>query len=916
MRIILPYILFILLSFSSQGQIVNIPDANFKTALLNHVPVINTNGDGEIQVSEALAFMGDIVVSGKNISDLTGIEVFVNIERLYCDFNKLTSLTFSNFTRLTTLDCHLNQLTTLNISNLPVLETLTCYANFLITLPLNNISSVKYLACNRNKLTSLIFDNSFALVDLDCSTNMLTTLILPNVSILRTFNCYDNLISSLTIGDAPQLQKISCNKNKLASLNIGSAPLLTELLCYTNSLTSLTLGNLPSLQILWCYANKLTSLSLTNVNALKSLDCHTNKLTKLSFSDYPSLATIDCYNNNLDSITLTNLPAFVSITSSQNHLYSVTLNNLPKLPELDIRGNQLTYLTISSLPKLRILHVENNRLTSVSLSNLPVLKYFDCTGNLLTTLDLSQTAVENLRCSNNTNLQYINIKNGTIIPYTGYLTLTGLPALQTICADDAEINLINTVIATQLPGQTVPVSSFCNFNPDGNYNTIIGTLRFDRSSDGCNNLDSSMYNVKIKMDNDVQNEVTFTNMQGNYKFFPQQNPNTVTPELSNPYFTITPPSYTINFTGFGNTQIADFCIIPNGIHPDLDITLLPITNARPGFDAQYRLVYRNKGNQVQSGTVNLSFEAAKLNFVSSTPNTTGQTTGNLVWSFAELSPFETRAIILVLHVNTPPVVNIGDTLSFTAVINPIEGDETPADNTFAFEQVVRGSYDPNDKQVTEGSATDISRAGDYLHYIIRFQNTGNESAISVVIKDYLSDNLDWSSFVPISASHSYRAVVTKGNQVEFIFDGINLPGKTMDEPGSHGYVAFKIKPKGGITIGETIYNKADINFDYNLPVVTNTVSTTIVNFSKTSNTIGLTVYPNPAKDHVLFTVNQGVQIKSFNLYNGPGGKIYSENVVNSSNPRKINITNLPDGILFLEVISDQGKAIQKVIKLK
>lgn len=808
MRVSVLLLISLLATITVSAQVVNIPDANFKNALLNHNPVINTNGDGEIQVSEALAFTGNLTVQSKNIANLTGVEAFVNIQALYCDNNNLTSLTISN---------------------------------------------------------------------------------------------------------APQLQVIGCTRNKLESLSVSNTPSLTDLVCYINKLTSLTLDNLPSLTNLFCYSNSLTSLSLTNVNALTILKCYSNRLTKLSLSDYPSLVAVDCYNNDLDSLTLNNLPAFIELKCSVNHLHSVTLNNLPVLDQLDLRNNQLTSLTISSLPGLRTLLISNNPLISVSLSNLPVLFTVFCTSNLFATLDLSQTAVKKLFCTNNPNLQYINIKN-TISQLI--FSVSSLPALQSVCADESEINFLSSTIAAQLPGQNIALSSFCNFYPSGNYNTITGTVHFDKNGNGCDNLDSTMYNVKIKIADAVQNGSTFTNMQGNYKFFAQQNPNIITPDLGNPYFTITPPSYTINFTGYGNTRVADFCVSPNGIHKDLDITLLPITVARPGFDAQYRLVYRNKGNQVQSGTVHLNFDAVKLNFVSSTPGTTSQTTGNLVWSFTELSPFETRTINLVLHVNAPPVVNVGDTLLFTAVINPIEGDETPRDNTFNLNQVVRGAVDPNDKDVTEGSATDISRVGDYLHYIIRFQNTGNESAISVVIKDLLADNLDWSSFIPISASHPYRTVITKGNMVEFIFDGINLPGKTMDEPASHGYVAFKIKPKSGIPIGETIYNKADIYFDYNQPVVTNTVSTTIVNFSKTSNAIGLTVYPNPAKDHIWFTVNQGVQIRTINLYNGSGKKIYAENVVAGTTLKKLNIANLSSGILFLEVISEQGKAVQKVIRIK
>ena len=568
------------------------------------------------------------------------------------------------------------------------------------------------------------------------------------------------------------------------------------------------------------------------------------------------------------------------------------------------------------MPELNTLDCgRNNSLIHLSLWKVPVLTDVKCDSTRLPYLDLSQTAVINLVANNIPDLKYINLKNGAISAFLP-MNLNALNALESICVDDNELAYIRGIVNIQLPGQNISVSSFCNFNPTGNYNTIIGIVRFDETANGCNNLDSSMNNVRINITDGTQSGSTFTNAAGKYKFYVQLSPDTVTTTISNILFTQIPLSHIVNFSGYGNTAVADFCITANGIHPDLEIMLIPVTIARPGFDAQYKLVYRNKGNQLQSGTVTLNFDAVKLNFLSAIPNVTSQTSGNLTWTYNGLTPYETRPITLVFHVNAPPVVNIGDILPFVAVINPIPGDETPADNTFNFNQVVRGAYDPNDKDVTEGPAIDISKAGDYLHYIIRFQNTGNEAAISVVIKDSLADNLDWNSFTPITASHAYRTVVSKGNKVEFIFDGINLPGKNTNEPASHGFVSFKIKPKSTIAVGETIYNKAEIYFDFNLPVVTNTVSTTFINPKQTDDTVGLSTYPNPAKDYIWFTVKPGVQIKAINLYNSVGEKLYSETVVNTVSSKKINIANLPTGILFLEVITDQGKAIQKVIRIK
>src|SRR5690606_6454574 len=100
--------------------IVNIPDANFKNYLINNTS-INTNGDSEIQVSEAVAYNGIINVRFKNINDLTGIEAFTQLTELNCENNNLTSLNVSSNTLLTYLNCNSNSISLLNVSNNTVL---------------------------------------------------------------------------------------------------------------------------------------------------------------------------------------------------------------------------------------------------------------------------------------------------------------------------------------------------------------------------------------------------------------------------------------------------------------------------------------------------------------------------------------------------------------------------------------------------------------------------------------------------------------------------------------------------------------------------------------------------------------------------------------------------------------------------
>ncbi|MDO5971213.1 hypothetical protein Q4Q35_15500, partial [Flavivirga aquimarina] len=142
-------------SFSTDcSPIVYIPDVNFKNALLSNTAV-NTNNDTEISYNEAAAFTGTMDVSFNNIADLTGIEAFVNITRLYCNYNNLTSLEVANNLALEELRCNSNNLTSLDVSANTALTRLICYDNALTSLDVSANTALTSLYCNNNALTSL-----------------------------------------------------------------------------------------------------------------------------------------------------------------------------------------------------------------------------------------------------------------------------------------------------------------------------------------------------------------------------------------------------------------------------------------------------------------------------------------------------------------------------------------------------------------------------------------------------------------------------------------------------------------------------------------------------------------------------------------------------------------------------------------
>ncbi|MGB3342890.1 MAG: T9SS type A sorting domain-containing protein [Aequorivita sp.] len=172
------------------AQIVYIPDPNFKAALLSDSN-INTNGDGEIQVSEAEAAV-DVSVVGNNINDLTGIEAFINITFLECSDNNLTSIDISNNLELEIFECYNNQLTNIDISQNTALYQFECRFNQLTSLDLSNNPNIVLLSMGNNDISELDLANNNALLILECTETLLESLDLSHNTNLISLICNDN----------------------------------------------------------------------------------------------------------------------------------------------------------------------------------------------------------------------------------------------------------------------------------------------------------------------------------------------------------------------------------------------------------------------------------------------------------------------------------------------------------------------------------------------------------------------------------------------------------------------------------------------------------------------------------------------------------------------------------------------------
>ncbi|MCW3109826.1 MAG: hypothetical protein JWQ09_4332 [Segetibacter sp.] len=363
----------------------------------------------------------------------------------------------------------------------------------------------------------------------------------------------------------------------------------------------------------------------------------------------------------------------------------------------------------------------------------------------------------------------------------------------------------------------------------GNASSIKGTVFMDYNSNGIKEASEPyVSNVMVKTEKTgfVQSAIPFN---GSFKMDVDTGTYHTTAVLINPYYTISPGVHNTTFNAYFNTDSFSFAVQPIPGKRDLSVSLIPLVPARPGFQTQYKLFYKNKGTDtISAGTVQL-VKSNKLSFISSIPALSSVNGDTLRWNYSNLKPEDSASIIINLRVAAPPAVNIGDALSSIATISPVATDLIPSDDTSRLVQTVIGSYDPNDKTENNGGVIRPSqvKGADYLLYTIRFQNTGTDTAFNVVIRDTLSDKVDWNSLQMVSSSHNYQLNIKDGNKLTWSFNDIKLVDSFRNEPASHGYIVYKIKPQASLLPGDTIKNTAGIYFDYNLPVSTNMQRTVV-----------------------------------------------------------------------------------------
>ncbi len=339
---------------------------------------------------------------------------------------------------------------------------------------------------------------------------------------------------------------------------------------------------------------------------------------------------------------------------------------------------------------------------------------------------------------------------------------------------------------------------------------------------------------------------------------------------------------------------------------------------RCGFEVPFTLSIKNEGCLVTNGKVAFVLNSL-INVLSfSTPplETIGDT---LIWEFQDLNPSASQNFLINCQIPGPEF--IGEIINLQA-FSYIENDQGALElsSTYDYKSEIRCAYDPNDKLVQPNRSFEYDQNytlfEETFEYTVRFQNTGNDTAFNVLIRDNLDKNLDWTTFKPIIGSHPFETLLYKDGLVEFSFKNILLPDSTTNEPLSHGFITYKIAPKKGLAENTLIENTAGIYFDFNPPIITNTTQSVMVSeLPKTTSVKELVnqqvikVYPNPFRDYLTFEyldLNRK-SLPTIRLFDVTG-KLIHQQIMDEIN-FEMPIPAIPNGLYFYQLVGRNGEML-------
>ena len=457
-----------------------------------------------------------------------------------------------------------------------------------------------------------------------------------------------------------------------------------------------------------------------------------------------------------------------------------------------------------------------------------------------------------------------------------------------------------------------------------NYPVISGITFWDENNNGLkDSTEKILKGIPITVEPNALD--AYTNANGIFQFFLANNTFYTISIGEHPCWTLTTDSINYNVTLLGNISTGlnfGFQLNNNNKHTQPRINTPP---TRCGFEVPLILSIENDGCSPVRGMYGLIVDSL-VTLIDSEIEPHQVKGDTLLWNYETLIATETNDIQLIFQM--PNANFIGEIIHLKG-LSYIEDEQGSLELSaiYDYQSEIRCAYDPNDKLVTPNRLSNYDENytlfDETLEYTIRFQNTGNDTAFNIVIRDTLDKNLDWTTFRPIIASHAFETLLDENGLVEFSFKNILLADSTTNEPESHGFVTYKILPKKNLAENTIIENTAGIYFDFNPPIITNTTKNILVSalprttfVSNLSFEQAIIIYPNPFDnflniEHQLSLNNDLHQFSIIDV----AGRIVQSSIL--KNPiQKVSTINLPRGLYLYQVKNTNGQTVAngKVVK--
>ncbi|TWI01158.1 putative secreted protein (Por secretion system target) [Flavobacterium tiangeerense] len=516
-----------------------IPDAKFEDKLI--ALGIDKDGKNGKVATQSITSLTSLNIANSNITDLTGIQDFAELQFLYCERNQIANINVSNNLKLIYLHCFSNKLTSLDVTRNILLENLDCSANLMSSLDVTKNTALRFLAiskfsinsretgegnfesidvsknlllqklyCQQNKIQTLDLSKNTKLEYLECSENSLKELNLSNNTLLNFLQVNNNQLTTIDVSKNILLNYLICRQNKLTRLDVSKNLLLTSISCSANQIKNLDVSKNTKLEQLYSERNQLKSLNLKNGNnaLLRYSDLRNNpelsciEVDNVDFSNTNWITFKDSntsFSTNCTSYTIIPDPKFedelIALgfdTDGKNG--KVLTANIATVTSLDVSNAGITDLTgIEDFTSLQSLSCNNNQLTKIDLKYNHDLESLNIANNKISVLKLVyNTKLGDIQCNDNLirtldfsllkNLSQIMCQNNKLVSLNlknGTNKLTNGPSIKNFTSNP-ELTCIQVDDATYSnTNWTFYKDTTANYSSDCAYSTLIPDSKFE-----------------------------------------------------------------------------------------------------------------------------------------------------------------------------------------------------------------------------------------------------------------------------------------------------------------------------------------------------------------------------------------------------------------------------------------------------